>query len=212
MTTARAVVCVALFITVGLLLTPTAGGFLSIDSTSSVADGNETATENASMGQELSTFMQSNDANTAQRIDAGMFDAAYDNADAEERADLVGERTNSYATQLEALEAEYDELGEHRDNMHPTAYDARMTRLAVQLSTLEQSLNETETRAQEIGLNTTALTEIRANASALNRPDVAEHTPGVGGMTVADGSSEHRQTTPNTVGHTDVTHEPPETD
>lgn len=166
---------------VGLAIAPVAGAALA-DGAFAVQNDDGDTTEESTMGEEVSTFMQASSADASEGIEHGMFEAAYENADEDERETLLRDRTEAFASKYERLAATQEELEERRDEMNPMAYRARMTRLVVQLSALESSVNETEPRAKAAGIDTDRLDEIRENARNLSGPEVAEIATGLAGI------------------------------
>ncbi len=164
------VVCLAV---VGLAIAPAAAGLGSSQS----ADG-----EASAMGDELSTFVHTNTANAGFSVDEGMFEAKYEAADDEERAALLAERADGHESTIAELEDEAATL-ENGEDLDPAEYNARMTRLAVSLNAVDTSLNHTADRAAAVdGVAPEAIQELRANASALAGPEVAEHAAGIQGV------------------------------
>lgn len=127
-----------------------------------------------SMGANVSAFMQASDADASHAVESGMFVAAYENGDNETRERVVLERTGELAERVAELEAEYRRLQEESDEMNEVAYQARMTRIAVQLDALYQAVNETEPRARQAGVDTSQLNEIRESASNMTGEEIAE--------------------------------------
>lgn len=176
MTASRAVVLVALVV-VGLALAP-AGAALD----GPTADGGDEEANETSMGAEVNAFMHSNTAGADDAVEAGMFAASYERADEDERAAVVSDRTSDLEAKLDALEAERAALEEREGDLPPPAYDARMTRLAVEISALERALNDTETRAVESGVDPAEIRTIRGNAADLSGPEVAAVAKGIAGV------------------------------
>ncbi|WP_254767090.1 ABC transporter C-terminal domain-containing protein [Salinilacihabitans rarus] len=176
MTASRAVVLVALIV-VGLALAP-AGAALD----GATDDGGDEGTNETSMGAEVNTFMHSNTAGVDDAVEAGMFDASYERAAPDERAAVVSDRTRTLEAKLDALEAERAALEEREGDLPQPAYDARMTRLAVEISALERALNDTETRAVESGADPTEIRTLRGNVAELSGPEVAAVAKGIAGV------------------------------
>lgn len=169
------VLLVTLSILVGLSLAP-AGGFaaVSTDAEAGPAD---------SMGERLSGFMQSSAADAEDGVEGGMFDAAYERADGDrDREAVVDDRIDRLEQRLTAAEAEYDELRERANESNGTVYAAELTRLTVEIASLERSIDHTESRATDTGVDADRLAALRANASALGGQEVAATAQGLPGI------------------------------
>ncbi|MFP9190215.1 hypothetical protein [Natronosalvus vescus] len=175
MPTNRAVVCLALLAVIGLLVAPVAA-------TGGMTDEHDTDDESQSVSDEVSTFMQANTANAAHTVDDGIFTAKFEKGDDDRRAALIEERTAAHESKLEELEAEYQELREQRDDLHPSEYNTRMTRITVELAGIDRSLEQTEQRARGAGVNVTELNTLRQNASELGGQEVAERAQQIAGV------------------------------
>lgn len=203
MTATRSVVCLVILTTLGLLVAPVAMAAAGGSSIAAGTDGelssvtNE-STQNASMGEEISTFMQTNDVKTSSSVDERMFSAAFEKASPEEQRALIASKTNDSAATLEELEAEYETLVEQRDELHPAEYNTRLTRLTVQLSALDSSLNVTEQRGEAVGADMSKVRELRANASELTGPEVAERAQQIAGVEPPRGPPDHAGPANNT--------------
>lgn len=173
MTTTRSAVLIVVAV-VGLTVAPVASAALATGFAAQDDEGADEEPDNTSMGAEVSEFMQSSAASADHAVETRMFDAAYRNADENHRADVVSDRATTLEQRLAVLEREHEELTEQRDEMNPVAYDARMTRLTVQITSLENAINETEPRADESGVGTDSLADLRTSALALSGPEIAE--------------------------------------
>ncbi|MCU4751797.1 hypothetical protein OB919_07350 [Halobacteria archaeon AArc-curdl1] len=209
MNATRSVVCLVILTTLGLLVAPVAVAAAGGSSVATGTDGelssvtNE-STDSPSMGEEISTFMQTNDVKTSSSVDERMFSAAFENASPEEQRALIASKTNDSAATLEELEAEYETLLEQRDELHPAEYNTRLTRLTVQLSALDSSLNVTEQRAEAVGADMSKVRELRANASELTGPEVAERAQQIAGVDPPRGPPGHAGPANNTTPDADA--------
>lgn len=142
------------------------------------------ATANASFGAEVSSFMQASSAEAAGEVDDGMFAAALNRTeDPEERRRIIEERTAALETREERLRARQRAL----NDSGPIERYAIATEVSVRAAELEESANRTQRAAAAAGLNTTALAELRANASDMHGRVVAEIAGGIAGPTIGDG-------------------------
>ncbi|WP_162989766.1 hypothetical protein [Natronorubrum halophilum] len=187
MTTTRSTALFVLVAIIGLTVAPAASGAV----VGVLADDGGDDAPESETGTSVSTFMQSSAADTESTVEAGMFEAKYGAADNDSQADLVLERTNDLEGQLGELEAEREALSEREDELHRGEYQARMTRLTVKIQALNRSAERTEHRAEKVGVDTERLAELRANASELEGPEVAEIARGLAGSsgTPGDGTS-----------------------
>lgn len=185
MTVTRASIIVVLLVVGGLAIAPVAstafvGGL--IDDSDESSELGESTTTNATTGADVSTFMQASAADADETVDAEMFIVAFENGDNETRAELVSERTTQLEAKLERLEAEHEELEEQEGELNPAVRDAKMASLAVRISSLERAINDTQPRAAEVGVDTSALEELRTSASDLSGPEVAEIARNISGI------------------------------
>lgn len=186
MTTTRLAIVFVVLVVGALAVAPGASAAIVgglVDSTAESGDSEaETANDTTSMGAEVSTFMQASAADTDESVDARMFISAYENGDDETRERVVTDRTTHLEAKLTELEAEHDDLVDRKDSMNPAAYNAQLTRLVVQLDSLERAIDDTEPRAAEVGVDTEALEELRSNASNLSGPEVAAVATNIAGI------------------------------
>ncbi len=133
---------------------------------------NATATANtSSFGAEVSSFMQASTAEAEGELDEHMFGAAISRADTqEERRALIDSRHQE-------LQQRHAELTHQRSAISHDAPGVRdyaiATRVSVGANQLEHSINGTEQAAEQAGLDTDDLNELRTNASEMRGQDVA---------------------------------------
>ena len=166
MTTTRAVVAV-LIATCGLAIAPFAGAALADDPNATTDDPGD----GPSMGSEVSAFMQSSGVNAEDTVESKTFDADYERAAENARADVVSDRIDRLEDRLADLEDEREELRERKDELPEVAYDARMTRLAAQINALEAATDDVENRS--VGVDEQRLADLRAGAENVSGPEVA---------------------------------------
>ncbi|MFC4988427.1 MULTISPECIES: hypothetical protein [Saliphagus] len=151
-----------------------------------VADGDDGTDEPAGaerpMGTELSTFLQSSTADAGAAVTTGMFLAGYENGDADRREAAVAERTAELEAKLSTLRDEHDRLSDRtnassiadRPEAASLAYTAQLTRLEAEIETLERAIDELAPRADEVGIESESVAELRTGAAELaesNRTD-----------------------------------------
>lgn len=171
-------VTLALVAVLGAVSVSAAGSFgatpVDVGDSSSLMDTDATPPNesNASMGAEVSAFMQASAADANGSVDEGMFAAKWNNSTASPEA-LVNARANALENRLDALERQKQQLMERKDSMSQVAYEAQLTRIAAQINAVETALNGTATRAQNAGVNPERLHELRERAGNLTGPEIA---------------------------------------
>ncbi|ELZ12130.1 hypothetical protein C479_04963 [Halovivax asiaticus JCM 14624] len=158
-------------------------GALALTSVGVVAVGSDAPASpddnESTMGDRIGAFMQASSASADGSIDRGMFDQSL-NESADKEA-LVRER-------IEALEAEYEEARnlsasiDTNSSVPAPARRATLVRLTMQLDSLNASIEETGDHARAVGVDTERLETLRANASELTGPEVAEIATGMAGV------------------------------
>jgi len=145
------------------------------------AEASDNGTEpagNASLGAEISSFMQASSAEAERDVEDGRFDAAMNRTDDEAaRRALIADRLASLEARQEQLRTRRDALGATPDVRNRSI----ATRVAVGASELERSLERTERATAEVGVDDERLAELRSNASTMTGPEVAELARGLAG-------------------------------
>ncbi|MFT4884728.1 MAG: hypothetical protein ACI8U4_002246 [Natronomonas sp.] len=168
-------VAAGLLVALAVLAVATMGG--------AVADTHDAETEanadgNASVGAEVSSFMQASTAEAEGEVDDGMFEAALNRTeDPEERRRLVENRTQRLAERQQRLEERRASItgdGTVRDR-------ALAVGVTVGANQLEESVNETEPVAESVGADTERLKELRTNARNLSGGEVRDLARGLAG-------------------------------
>ena len=167
-------VVVGCLLVLGLALAPAGASAVA----EAIALSDDDPDDNRSMGAELNSFMHSSSASANGSVEQGMFEATFD--DAEDPEASVTDRTGQLEAKYDRLEAQYEAL-EDSDLPEP-ARDAQLTRIAVQLDTLDRSAAATEGHAHQHGVDTERLTVLRQNASDLSGPEVAEIAQSLAGV------------------------------
>ncbi|WP_049922451.1 hypothetical protein [Halopiger djelfimassiliensis] len=180
MRTIRSIALLVLVAVVGLTVAPVAsaafGNVIADDGSDAEVETNTTASNTTETT--VSTFMQASAADAETSVETGLFEAEYEQADDATRAAIVADRTDDLETTLESLEAERDELRERKGTLPEAQYQARMTRLAVEIPALERSAERTKPRANETGVDERRLDTLQERASELAGPDVTAFAPG----------------------------------
>ncbi|ELZ06242.1 hypothetical protein C482_00430 [Natrialba chahannaoensis JCM 10990] len=156
----------------------------------SESDGESSENSNSSANTTVADFMQSTAADAEHTVDNGLFEVTYETADNESKSRLVNERAASFDNRLAQLEAEREELRDQKDDLSSAAYQARLTRLTVEIASLNDSIERTKPKGVAVGHDPTRFEILQENASSLTGPEVAttarglpgfEDHPGVGG-------------------------------
>lgn len=129
------------------------------------------ASANASFGAEVSSFMQASSAEADGEVGAGMFEAALNRTDdSEARRQVIENRQAELRSRQERLQVRQAAL----EDSSGVQRAAIATEVAVGAAELSESANRTHRAAAAAGLDTTALAELRANASEMHGRAVAE--------------------------------------
>jgi hypothetical protein len=153
-------------------LAPAAGGQQPAVDGADATIPNASNESNASMGAEVSAFMQASASDANASVDEGMFAAEWNRSTAS-ADELVDRRANALESRLGALQNQKERLLAKEDQLSDVAFTARTSALAARIDALENAINSTSARAQRAGVSATRLGELRANASELSGPEVA---------------------------------------
>jgi hypothetical protein len=169
-------VAAGLLLALAVIAVATMGG--AVADTHDTETGANAAGGNASVGAEVSSFMQASTAEAEGEVDDGMFEASLRRTDdPEERRRIVENRTRRLEDRQQRLEERRASIG--RDG---TVRDrALAVGVAVGADRLEESVNETEPVAESVGVDTERLHELRTNARNLSGGEVAELARGLAG-------------------------------
>ncbi|WP_255192481.1 hypothetical protein [Natronobeatus ordinarius] len=191
MATTRTVVLASLIVLCALTIAPVA---LAFDAgLPAVGDdgSDDEPTDSKPMGADVSAFMQSTAADSSASVDGKLFASAYENADEDEREAVIADRTEQLEQRLASLEAERDELRDQQDDLNPVAYDARMSRLAVQIDGLERAIDDAAPRAAKTGVGVERLEALRNQTANASGPKVAAAAEGLAGVDPPRGPPGH---------------------
>lgn len=163
---------------------------LSTDASATASQDGGANASNASLGASVSGFMQASAADAEGEVEDGMFSARFNDASAENRRDLVNARAGTLEKRLEDLRAQRAELLDSTDGEPTVAERAKAARLAARIDALEESIDTTSEAAERAGVDVSRLAELRASASELTGPEVAELARGLaGGPDIAAGDA-----------------------
>jgi len=130
---------------------------------------NETVEANATMGSQISAFMESSAVAVSNSVETGIWVHQFNAS--ENRTDMVDRRATVLERRLEALRAELNETGS--GNVTDPSDARRLAALQARIDALNSTLQRTQQVASEAGVNTTRLERLRNNASRLHGQDVA---------------------------------------
>jgi len=157
--------------------------------TETVATQNDSA---SGMGTQLTAFLQSNSAAANDTVENGMWKSAYNQSNETERAELVTDRTGSLERRLERLQERNATLEQRYENgtISEQAYVARQSRLTAEIAGLQTAINDTDTAAEQTGVNDAALERLKQNASKLSGQQVSSIARGIAGPPETAGPGE----------------------
>jgi len=149
-------------------------------------DESENGSAHASLGADISSFMQSSAAEMSGAVETGMWSASFNATENEsERRVLVERRTGELRTELAELRDRKADLEAEREagNLSGAAYKAQVGQLVGRINALQSAINATTPRARQANANVDAVTTLKTDARNLTGPgiaSVARNTPGVG--------------------------------
>lgn len=164
--------CVGMLVTVPVVGVGTGGGqSLQVDNTSS--ETTATGEANGSFGGQISAFMQTSAVDANSTVESGMFTAAVDDSESPERE--LTAQADRLTRELEQLERKATRLQEYRDNgtMPDVAYTAQASAVRERIANLRGQIDGTETTAERVGVDLSALDRIRTRAANLTGPEVS---------------------------------------
>lgn len=176
----RVALLVALVAIGTALAIPFAGAIAAGDGAATGAQSDNESNE-TSVGAKVSSFMQTSTVNASGEVDSGMFEAEYETAD--NRTAVVDRRADDIEQRIAELREQKRRLVEREDELNPVAYNARMSRLAGEIESLERQIDETRPRAEDAGVDPARFDGLRNNVSELRGPKVdaaTETIPGRG--------------------------------
>jgi hypothetical protein len=133
--------------------------------------------EGTPMGVEVSSYMQTNSVEAEGEVEDGMFLAALRRAEGpEERRALIERRQ-------ERLEQRHQRLQEQRESIRVDDRSTRTLALAARVTVgaadLERSIVDTQRAAEEVGVDTAGLEQLRTNTSRLRGSEISQLAQGV---------------------------------
>ncbi|WP_136717204.1 hypothetical protein [Halorientalis salina] len=164
-------------------MAPAAGatdGPVAVDSVAA-NETNESSGENASLGTQISSFMQASSAETNGSVDAGMWEAEFNASNGTEKAAVVENRIRTLDRRVDRLEDRLADLEARHENgsLPEVAYMAQASQLTAEIESLERSINETDSAAKSVGVNDTRLDKLRTDARNMSGRAVANDARGL---------------------------------
>lgn len=187
MTAPRSVALLVVVALVGVAVAPVASGSL-VAEIGGDDQPNERDESETNRGQDVTTFMHTSTTDTENTVESEMFEARYENADNDTQTTLVDDRADGLATKLESLENERDELRDRKDELSQSEYQARMTRLTVEITALERSIERTKPLAADTNVGINRLQTIHQSAAELAGQQIAEIARGLAGFDRSPGN------------------------
>jgi len=164
------------------------------------SNDNADAAENNSVepGEQLTGVVGVQDAEIDGEVSDRTFGIKVANAASDEaKADIVGDRLDEIEQQLEAHEAELEELDEARENgtISEGEYRAEVAKITAEKANTERAAEQAGATAGELpedvleerGINVEAIQELQENASELGGPETAEIAQSIAGENVGNG-------------------------
>jgi outer membrane murein-binding lipoprotein Lpp len=126
---------------------------------------------NASLGGDISVFMQRSVAAANGSVDSGMWMAAFESAQNQSRKQtLVSQRATTLGARLDRLETRITAFSPAETNQS-VAHRARRARLAADLDALRTAISEAKTAAASAGVNASGLDRLSRRAENLSVPN-----------------------------------------
>ena len=128
------------------------------------------ASTNSSLGQQISSFMQASVADADAATEQGMWRVAVNRS--EHPADNVTDRVGGLERKLTQLQARTERLEARRANgtIPEVAYTAQASGLRAQIQQVRAAINDTSTVAKQVGIETTDIDDLRAQAADVTGP------------------------------------------
>lgn len=161
---------------VGARTTPTDDGVAATGTDGATGNASASATANdTAFGTQVAAFMQSNAAQTDDAVGNGMWQAAFQRANASVRDRMVRARAAKLNDTLATLAERNHTLAERYRNgsLSYEGYVAAASQLNGRVEALEDGVGGTSRAAQRAGLNLSALETLRHEASNVTGPEVA---------------------------------------
>lgn len=139
------------------------------------------ATDRASLGASVSSFMQASEAEANATVDSGLYVAKLNDSNESERARLIRQRIEQLRVRLAALEEDRNAFDPRADGNVTVPERARAAQLAVRADRLVSAINETEAQARRAGIpvNETKLDLLRNEARNMTGQQVATVATGL---------------------------------
>lgn len=166
------------FVVTPLVTTPTLAGDGSIHPPSHTLMAPSNATNestDAPLGSRISGFMQQQSSQASGAVESGMWAVTFDNAsDRSTRVSLVDQQTTGIQNDLDAIKAEKQELiaARERGEISQLEFQSRMSGLVGRYVSLLDAVNQTQPRAEQAGVNVSAVEKLREKAKQAAGPEI----------------------------------------
>lgn len=166
----------------------------------------ENDSANASLGVDISSFMQSSAAEIGGAVESGMWTAEFNGTQNQSvQIRLVERRTQELRSELQTLQQQRDQLiAQHEaGEISETRYKAKISNLLGRINALQSAINTTAPRARQVGADVSQYQSMREQAKNLSGPEIsaiARNTSGVGLGTARRGPPENAAAATNGTG------------
>lgn len=148
---------------------------VSTDAARQSAQANNSS--NASLGGDISSFMQSSVAEMGGEVESEMWEAAFNGTEnRSEQSRLVDRRTRELERELNDVRERKQEIIEKHENgaISDTAYRAQLSSVVGRIDALRSAINETQPRAEQVNTDVEELRNLSDQAEKLSGPEIAE--------------------------------------
>ena len=131
---------------------------------------------NATLGGDISSFMQSSVAEVSGEVESEMWEAAFNGTqNRSERVELVDRRTRELERELaDVRERKQEIIDQHESGaLGDTAYRARLSNVVGRIEALRSSINTTTPHAKQVDTDVTELQNLSEQTEDLSGPEIA---------------------------------------
>ena len=150
------VAVVLVVLTVVTATAPVAGG-----------GGDQSTDHLEASNQSVSEFIHSSSTATERSLESELVDAAIENASAEERTEIIDNRTDELKDRLDRLETDQAALDDTA--LSTPEQQTQAIQLSAELDSLERSIDRVEAHANETGVEDQRLPELRSDVADLEQ-------------------------------------------
>lgn len=172
-----------LAVAAAVVVAPAVGtvGTATLQSGNGSDNASDAGASEASLGAQLSGFMQASSADADGSVDTSMWAAQYNDTNGSAKQRLVKNRVTRLDGRLDRLEARMTALEAAHENgtLPEPAYVAQASHLTARIDALKTAINQTDAAAAQAGVEDSRLDRLRQNASELSGREVAEVARGL---------------------------------